>query len=78
MDEEMRIHLFEPFFRLKEYGRAPGLELAMVYGNVKQNGGQIAVESQLGVGTTFRIYLPPVERTVRTADSAVSPQRSAV
>src|SRR3989441_9599168 len=53
MDEEMRIHLFEPFFRLKEYGRAPGLELAMVYGIVKQNGGQIAVESQLGVAQRF-------------------------
>ncbi len=77
MDEEIRIHLFEPFFRLKEYGRAPGLELAMVYGIVKQNGGQIAVESQLGVGTTFRIYLPLVERTMQTADSAASPQHSA-
>ena len=78
MDEEMRIHLFEPFFRLKEYGKTPGLELSMVYGIVKQNGGQIAVESQPGLGTTFRIYLPLVERTVRTADSAVSPQHSAV
>ncbi len=78
MDEEMRIHLFEPFFRLKEYGRTPGLELAMVYGIVKQSGGQIAVESQLGVGTTFRIYLPLVERTMQTADSAVSPQHSAL
>src|SRR6266571_4593917 len=78
MDEEMRIRLFEPFFRLKEYGRTPGLELAMVYGIVKQSGGQIAVESQLGVGTTFRIYLPLVERTMQTADSAVSPQHSAL
>src|SRR5881628_28624 len=78
MDEEMRIRLFEPFFRLKEYGREPGLELSMVYGIVKQNGGQIAVESQPCLGTTFRIYLPLVERTVRTADSAVSPQHSAV
>jgi PAS domain S-box-containing protein len=77
MDEEMRIHLFEPFFRLKEYGKAPGLELAMVYGIVKQNGGQIAVESQPGWGTTFRIYLPLVERAMQTADSAVSPQHTA-
>ena len=77
MDEEMRIHLFEPFFRMKEYGRTPGLDLAMVYGLVKQNGGQIAVESQLGLGTMFRIYLPLVERTTQTADSVVSPQHSA-
>src|SRR5438552_7592771 len=45
MDEEMRIHLFEPFFRMKEYGRTPGLDLAMVYGLVKQYGGQIGVAS---------------------------------
>ena len=77
MDEEMRIHLFEPFFRAKAYGRTPGLELAMVYGIVKQSGGQIAVESQLGLGTTFRIYLPLVEHTMQTADSTVSPQHSA-
>ena len=77
MDEEMRIHLFEPFFRAKEYGRTPGLELAMVYGIVKQSGGQIAVESQLGLGTTFRIYLPLVEHTMQAADSTVSPQHSA-
>ena len=73
MDEEMRIHLFEPFFRAKEYGRTPGLELAMVYGIVKQSGGQIAVESQLGLGTTFRIYLPLVEHTMQAADSDYFP-----
>jgi PAS domain S-box-containing protein len=75
LDEEMRIHLFEPFFRLREYGKAPGLELAMVYGIVRQNGGQIAVESQLGAGTTFRVYLPLVERMMQTADAAVSPHQ---
>lgn len=78
MDEEMRVHFFEPFFRMREYGRPPGLELAMVYGLVKQNGGHIAVESQLGLGTTFRIYLPLVEHTMQTADSVVSPQHVAV
>ncbi|PYM05973.1 MAG: hypothetical protein DMD82_09710 [Candidatus Rokuibacteriota bacterium] len=77
MDEEVRIHLFEPFFKIKEYGGAPGLELAMVYGLVKQNGGQIAVESQPGLGTTFLIYLPLVEHLIPTADSAVSHHHSA-
>src|SRR5207247_1760067 len=69
MDEEMRIHLFEPFFRMKEYGKTPGLELSMVYGIVTQNGGQIVVESQPGLGKTFRIYLILVELHVRQADS---------